>query len=91
MITAYVIRFIRNKYSNSFKSLNWDFYRSSIFFDMALSVLWQSIARKQLMYERICESLFLGDGGSKTVAERITVKVSAANKINQLQIYCKVD
>lgn len=42
-------------------------YRGSFFFDMALTVLWQSIALKHPMYERICASLFLGDGGSKTV------------------------
>lgn len=34
---------------------------------MALTVLWQSIALKHPMYERICASLALGDGGSKTV------------------------
>lgn len=42
-------------------------YRGSIFLDMELRVLWQSIARKHPMYERICDSLFFGDGGSKTV------------------------
>lgn len=44
-------------------------YRGSIFFDIAFNVLWQSIARKHPMYERTCDSLFFGDGGSKTGEE----------------------
>lgn len=43
------------------------FYRGSIFLDKLLTVLWQSMARKQPMYERTCASFVLGDGGSRTV------------------------
>lgn len=44
--------------------------RGSTFWDIAVSTLWLSMVRKQLMYWRISFSFF-GEGGSNTVrAER---------------------
>lgn len=40
----------------------------SIFCDIIVRILWFSITRRQLMYERTSPSLF-GDGGSSTVIE----------------------
>lgn len=56
---------------------------------MPLRVRWQSIALKQPMYERVCDSLFLGDGGSKTVAKEKDMRKGFVSKHHKLTaIYC---